>query len=134
MFCIWVSEDFVFTAIFEPVRTFCEQSHILLHIPSQGLKIRGARNTLVGIICPHGWDRANCSAKAPLALPLATALNYFPNFLTMEVTKLLNGDRHSFLVLNCWTSIGLSQFQTNKTFWLFIVKSQGENKNQNVKL
>ena len=46
------------------IRTiFC---FILIHVtsgPSQGLKIRGACSTVVGIICPPGWDRVNCLAK-----------------------------------------------------------------------
>jgi hypothetical protein len=47
--------------------------------PSQGLKIRGggARSTVVGIICPPGWDTVNCLAKnwgGSPAPPLATAL------------------------------------------------------------
>ena len=31
--------------------------------PLQGLKIRGARSIMVGIICPLGRDRVNCLAK-----------------------------------------------------------------------
>jgi hypothetical protein len=46
--------------------------------PSQGLKSRwGALSTVVGIICPPGWDRVNCLAQnweGGPAPPLATAL------------------------------------------------------------
>ena len=42
-------------------------------------KFEGACSTVVGIICPPGWDRVNCSAKhwggwSPQSRPLATAL------------------------------------------------------------
>ena len=42
-------------------------------------KSGGACSTVVGIICPPGWDRVNCSAKhwggwSPQSPPLATAL------------------------------------------------------------
>ena len=44
--------------------------------PLQGLKIGVACSTVVGIICPLGWDRVNCLAKAPPAPRLRRACSY----------------------------------------------------------
>ena len=43
--------------------SYAKEVQIVYTGPSQGLKIRGAGSTVVGIICPPGWDRVNCLAK-----------------------------------------------------------------------
>ena len=71
IFCCWTSILNNFSHVLSYV-TFLDSTFIVFTYnigPSQGLKIRGARSS---IICPPGWDRVNCSAINPLA----TALSY----------------------------------------------------------
>ena len=71
--------------------------------PSQGLKIQGARTTLVGIIWPPGWDRVNCSAinwgLKPSQPPLA--LTWITDETWRKLPLFLHDALHCCIVSQC---------------------------------
>ena len=83
---------------------------------SQGLKIRGARSTVVGIICPPGWDKVNCLAKNWGAKAFSASPERSPHCFTLS--PIWNSEFSRLSQLSAVKVFVLLFFWPKKTDWL----------------